>query len=347
MLVRALGLSLLIVGVSIAAGQAADITYTYDALGRLTNVAYGCGASAGYVYDAAGNRTSTSSTGPCNGDNPPVAVNDSITTNVSTPITFDPRTNDSDPDNDPLTITATGPASHGTVVINSGTSLTYTPTTGYAGADSFTYTISDGRGGMATATVSATIGGPNQPPVARADTIAIQKSMATSYDPRINDNDPDNDPITITAVSTPSHGTATILSGTQIRYTPTSGYLGADSFTYTISDGQGHSVTATETINVQSTKNNSPNGTNDNVTVTSSPFTFDPRVNDSDPDGDTITIVSLSGTPSHGTAVIGPGGQSLIYTKNAGYTGTDHIVYRISDSAGNTSSNTTVNLTVQ
>src|SRR5262249_6321252 len=66
---------------------------------------------------------------------------------------------DSDPDNDPLTVSATGPAGHGTVVKNSDGTLTYTPAAGYVGADSFTYTVADGKGGSATATVSLTVQG--------------------------------------------------------------------------------------------------------------------------------------------------------------------------------------------
>ena len=87
-------------------------------------------------------------------------------TTDDTAVTFDPRSNDSDSDGNALTITAVGSPSHGTVVNNSGTSVTYTPTTDYYGSDSFTYTISDGHGGTATATVAVTVNHVNQPPVA-------------------------------------------------------------------------------------------------------------------------------------------------------------------------------------
>lgn len=140
-----------------AASVAADATYTYDALGRLTGVSYVCGSSIAYTYDAAGNRTSTVTAAP--GSCPPTAVNDSMTTAFNTPTTSDPRANDSDPNGFAFTITAASMPGHGAAAVNSGTSVTYTPSTGYSGADSFTYTISNGHG-SATATVSVTVNAP-------------------------------------------------------------------------------------------------------------------------------------------------------------------------------------------
>ncbi|CAN7489960.1 DUF4082 domain-containing protein [Pararhizobium sp. LjRoot255] len=67
--------------------------------------------------------------------------------------------NDSDPDGDPLTITGVGGATNGTVAFNSQTNaVTFTPTSGYIGPASFSYTISDGWGGTASAVVSLTVG---------------------------------------------------------------------------------------------------------------------------------------------------------------------------------------------
>jgi hypothetical protein len=86
-----------------------------------------------------------------------VAVNDTATTSVGTAVTIAVLANDSDPDGDPLTVTGTGPAAHGTTVVNADGTIRYTPASGFAGTDTFAYTISDGRGGTATATVTVTI----------------------------------------------------------------------------------------------------------------------------------------------------------------------------------------------
>jgi hypothetical protein len=65
--------------------------------------------------------------------------------------------NDSDPDGDPLTVTAVSPVSaHGTVALTGG-QIIYTPAAGYSGPDNFTYTVSDGRGGTANGAVSVTV----------------------------------------------------------------------------------------------------------------------------------------------------------------------------------------------
>jgi hypothetical protein len=84
---------------------------------------------------------------------PPVAVNDAAATPSGQPVTIDVLANDSDPDGDPLTIISTTQPVNGGSVQISGNSIIYTPARGFTGTDGFTYTISDGRGGTATANV--------------------------------------------------------------------------------------------------------------------------------------------------------------------------------------------------
>ncbi|MCI0396757.1 MAG: Ig-like domain-containing protein [Chloroflexi bacterium] len=89
---------------------------------------------------------------------PPVAVDDEATAVQETPLTIDVLANDDDLDGDDLSIIAVTQPATGTVSINSGNSVTYTPAPGFYGTtDSFSYTISDGRGGTATATVVVTV----------------------------------------------------------------------------------------------------------------------------------------------------------------------------------------------
>src|SRR5882672_8302511 len=150
---------LVVLGVLCTAAIADDVAYTYDALGRLQRVDYANGSSTVYNYDAAGNRTSVSYGGQ---NAAPAAVNDSVSTNAKAALTFDPRLNDTDPDNDPLTVTQTGTPTapgHGTVAINSGQTITYTPNATFpvgaaTGTDNFSYSISDGQGHSATASVT-------------------------------------------------------------------------------------------------------------------------------------------------------------------------------------------------
>lgn len=90
---------------------------------------------------------------------PPVAVADTASTFSGTPVTVAVLANDSDPDpGQTLTVTGTsGGPTNGTVVVNGGITITYTPNLGFAGVDVFTYAISDGHGGTASATVTITV----------------------------------------------------------------------------------------------------------------------------------------------------------------------------------------------
>jgi hypothetical protein len=91
---------------------------------------------------------------------PPVAATDGASTPLNTAVIIDVLLNDSDPENDFLTIIAVGTPTYGTAVKVSDTSIEYTPTTpDYSGADSFTYTIADSFGGEATGTVTVIIDG--------------------------------------------------------------------------------------------------------------------------------------------------------------------------------------------
>ncbi|WP_172448563.1 Ig-like domain-containing protein [Caulobacter mirabilis] len=136
-------------------------TYRYDDLGRLISVTYANGQSVAYSYDDNGNRTQQVTV---LGNRPPTAAADSVSTNKNTPVSFDPRGNDSDPDGSTLTIIATTNGANGAVVITGGgTGLTYTPNAGFGGADSFTYTVSDGAL-TATATVFVTVNSLDETP---------------------------------------------------------------------------------------------------------------------------------------------------------------------------------------
>ena len=90
------------------------------------------------------------------GNDQPVAVDDSDTTPENTSVTIDVLDNDSDVDGDTLTVVSVTQGTHGSV-INNGGDVTYTPDAGFTGTDSFSYTISDGHGGTDTATVTVTV----------------------------------------------------------------------------------------------------------------------------------------------------------------------------------------------
>ncbi len=266
---------------------------------------------------------------------PPVAVDDAATTPIGVPVTIPVLANDSDPDGDPLAITATTPPAFGTITVSGG-SIVYTPTVaGVTGTDTFTYTISDGRGGTATATVRVTITATaNQPPVAVDDAATTATGVPVPVAVLANDSDPDGDPLTITTTTPPAFGTILVAGGT-ITYTPsTAGIIGVDTFTYTISDGRGGTATATVRVTVTAAANQPPVAVDDNATTPfGQPVTIAVLANDSDPDSDPLVVASV--TPaSSGTAVIA--GNAIVYTPAAGFSGVDRFGYTISDGRGGT-----------
>jgi hypothetical protein len=99
---------------------------------------------------------------PCTTNNPPDAVDDTAATTSSTPVTINVLANDTDPEEDTLSVTSVGDPPNGTAVRNADNTVTYTSDNNFTGNDSFTYTISDGRGSD-TATVRITVTAPNRP----------------------------------------------------------------------------------------------------------------------------------------------------------------------------------------
>ena len=141
------GVSLLAVfGLSCPAS--AGTKYSYDSAGRLIQAEYASGVTIRYSYDAAGNRRAITTTQLPN--RAPVAVNDSASGLTSSAVDIQVRANDSDPDRNPITITSVSAVTGGgaAVIMGGGAYIRFTaPST--TGTKTFTYTISDGKGGAA------------------------------------------------------------------------------------------------------------------------------------------------------------------------------------------------------
>ncbi len=272
-------------------------------------------------------------------NDPPVAEDDEAETLKNTPVDIPVLDNDSDPDGDEISITEVGDPANGTAVVNEDGTVTYTPDAGFSGEDSFTYTISDGNGGTDSATVTVTV--VNQPPVAEDDEAETLKNTPVDIPVLDNDSDPDGDEISITEVGDPANGTAVVNEDGTVTYTPDAGFSGEDSFTYTISDGNGGTDSATVTVTVV----NQPPVAEDDEAETNQGQPVDIPVlnNDSDPDGDDLSITEV-GDPANGTAVVNEDG-TVTYTPDAGFSGEDSFTYTISDGDGGTDT-ATVTVTV-
>ncbi len=117
-------------------------------------------------------------------------------------------------------------------------------------------------------------------------------------------------------------------------YTPAPNYNGADSFSYIISDGNGGTDSAAITVSV-SAINDPPNAVDDTATVAedSSNNLINVLLNDNDPDGDTLVIVSVN-QPSHGSVTFTT--TQVSYTPSLNYNGPDSFTYSIGDGHGGT-----------
>ena len=191
----------------------------------------------------------------------PVAANDALTVIEDQPAatTVSVLSNDVDVDGDTPTVTDKTDGAKGVVVISpGGTGLTYKPNANQFGSDAFTYTISDGHGGSATATVNVTITPVNDAPNAVDDGLGPTISIGTGSGPvpidvLANDTSSPDDPETlrITSVTQGANGAVAIIDrGGRLTYDPAGTTTGIDVFQYTISDGHGGSDTGTVQVMV-------------------------------------------------------------------------------------------------
>src|SRR5947207_12589909 len=134
----------------------------------------------------------------------PVANNDSAATSQGTPVTVSVLANDTDVDNDALTVTGASTPAHGATVVNGNNTVTYTPTSGYTGPDSFTYDVNDGNGGTASATVSITVNFVNHAPTATAQSVSLNQDTTSTV--TLTGTDADNDPLRFKVTTLPTNG---------------------------------------------------------------------------------------------------------------------------------------------
>jgi len=152
-----------------------------------------------------------------------------------------------DPDGDTLTSEVTDGPSHGTATLFSATGARYTPAADYNGTDAFSVTLTDTHGGTATATVSVTISPRNDAPIAQNLTLVTDEDASAEV--ALAGADVDGDALTYAITQGPGHGGVTC-AGALCTYAPAAGYVGADSFSYRVTDPSGAGATATVSITV-------------------------------------------------------------------------------------------------
>jgi large repetitive protein len=194
-------------------------------------------------------------------NDPVIATGDAGTVSEDDPvgITIDVLANDTDADGDPLSVISIDTISlAGGTVTNLGNGLiNYTADPNFNGTDTFAYTVADGSGSTDAATVMISITPTADAPVATADAFTSSEDTArivTAPGLIANDYDEDGDNVTITPtpISGPSNGTLTLGTDGAFTYTPTTGFVGTDTFTYQLNDATGLTDIGTVTITVDS-----------------------------------------------------------------------------------------------
>jgi fimbrial isopeptide formation D2 family protein len=270
----------------------------------------------------------------------PIANADSPTTAANTPVTVNVLANDTDANADALTITSTTVPAHGTDSVVAGQIL-YTPTAGYSGTDSFSYTISDGHGGTSTATVTVTVTAlPVVPPVvvpvvptapaAVADTATTSFGKPVTIDVLANDNSgtAGTAPTIVAGSITPpvdssgtTRGTVSLV-GSQLVFVPSPGFAGTVTFSYSVTNALGATSTTSVTVTVKALA-----AVTGATTVTVAPGTGSVSVNPAvvGASHGPLTVMSLTQPASNAVVTVVNG--KFVVTPAAGFVGTVTFSY--------------------
>ena len=272
----------------------------------------------------------------------PVAAVGTLT--VAEDSTANPGTvSGSDIDGDALTYALASVPANGTVTVNADGTFSYTPNANFNGSDSFTFVANDGTVDSAPATVTITVTPINDAPVASAGTLTVAED-STANAGTVSGTDTDGDTLTYALATAPANGTATVNSDGSYTYTPNANFNGSDSFTFTANDGTADSAPATVTITVTPV-NDAPVANADTASVVpNGSVTIDVLANDTDIDGDSLSVVAGDAVSTNGVTVINNGNGTFTYTDTNGTTGTDSYSYTLTDGTVSVIGTVTVNI---
>jgi hypothetical protein len=248
----------------------------------------------------------------------PTADDSSLSTPEDVPVAI--SLGAADVDGDALTFSVLTPPAHG-AISGLAPNLTYTPAGNFSGGDSFTFRVSDGQADSTPATVSVDVTPVNDAPLARPDTASSIEDTPVTIPVLVNDSDIEGDALSIVDTTPASHGTLSVADDGTITYAPERDWSGADSFTYTVSDGHGGLATVGVSVSV-SPANDPPllQQPTDQTHSEGQPAGL--PLSASDPDGDSLTF-SATGLPG-GLAVDPTTG--VISGTLSGTSGGSHLV---------------------
>ncbi|GAB5518512.1 MAG: hypothetical protein RhofKO_07630 [Rhodothermales bacterium] len=285
------------------------------------------------------------------GNNAPVAADDAATTDEDVAVTIDVLSNDTDSDGtlDAASVAIGTAPTNGNTTVNADGTIAYTPSTNFNGTDTFTYTVSDDDGAPSNAaTVTVTVNAVNDAPVAADDAASTILETAVAIDVLDNDSDVDGtlNAASVTLATSPANGTATVDADGRITYTPATGFLGTDTFTYTVDDNTGATSNAATVTLTVSPDNATPVAANDTAATDEDTAVTIPILDNDTDDGPLDTgSVQIVQAPTLGILVLSAAG-TVTYTPNANATGTDTFTYTVADTEGARSNTATVTITI-
>lgn len=239
------------------------------------------------------------------------------------------------------------PSSGGTVTIASDNrSVRYTPVGNYNGGETFTYTVRDNTGAEATGTVTVQVQPVNDPPIATPDSYTfIEGSTDNFLEVLRNDTTgvDSNETLSVSQVGTPSQGGTVRINGgaNGILYTPRTGFVGDETFTYTLRDNNGGTTTTTVSVRVNP-RVPPPVAGNDSFTVTedAAAAEFNVLANDTpNVTGRALSVVSRTASQG-GTVSATSDGLRLRYAPKANFSGTEIVTYTLQEASGSSATGT-------
>ena len=285
-------------------------------------VAAGIWSTGDYMMDVAqycyiGNGTNENGVNFWDGGDAPIAVNDTVNVNEDELSLILVQTNDSDPDGDNLITKVIGNSAQGVTPTLVGDDIQYQAPTNFTGLDTLTYEICDDHtpSQCDTAMVFITVDPVNDKPIAVNDMAVTTEEVLVMIDVQDNDSDTEDSTLTTTVTMVPANGTATVVNGDSINYTPDAGFFGSDTLFYKVCDNE--SPALCDTAMVVILVNNSMLVLNEDtdayVEITSNP--------------NTTTVLE---NPTNGIATV-IGTDSIQYVPTADYSGMDTLTYEICD----------------
>ncbi len=286
----------------------------------------------------------------------PIAQNDNYATSEDALLNgLTLLNNDFDGDGDLLTVNTTPVTnvSNGVLVLNSDGTFLYIPALNFFGTDSFIYEVCDGNGLCSTANVIITVSSLNDTPVASNDfSVVNEDNVLNGASVLSNDSDIEGNTLTVNTVPlvAPANGNLVLNANGTYSYTPFLNFNGSDSFIYQVCDNGAPSACASATVTITVTPiNDLPLAVNDvaNCNEDTPLLGASLLTNDSDVDGNTLSIqITPITAPVNGTLIINANG-TYQYTPNSNFNGSDSFVYRVCDNgAPSLCANASVTITV-